>query len=52
MNNKTDQEEIRRHRIYELQLQIAAMHGFDDLGEFIMQAEDDEEALKRVLSAD
>ena len=49
---KTDQEEIRHHRIYELQLQIAAMHGFDDLGEFIMQAEDDEEALKRVHSAD
>lgn len=48
----TDEEEIRHHRARELQLQIAAMHGFDSPGEFVRQAEIDEEALKRSLSTD
>lgn len=47
-----DDDYIRHHRLRELQLQIAVMHGFDDPAEFIKQAEVDEEALKRTLSAD
>jgi hypothetical protein len=47
-----DDDYIRHHRARELQLQVAVMHGFDDPTDFINQAENDEEALKRVLSAD
>lgn len=45
-------EYIRHHRARELQIQIAAMHGFDDPERFLSQADSNKESLKRAFSVD